>query len=397
MLTYVATQVEMKKPAQAGTLHGRCSIAFRIPNNGEAYTTTNHPSICLGPTDRQSIFTHGKGEPGMIKTTRAINTAFSNIWRTAKKANKTDEKKTTGIDNPKLWNRYLRELDSRSQFWYEMAVIQATASLRNVSVREMTFDQYDPQSGLLRVTGVKCQRAKWTKEVNKILREEWLEELKSYLETIYTSHRQYAVITLADCPKKLIKALKIRDTADIEAMQAAFISTERYQAEYARVMASDNSAGHEYVFDGEAKRIMDRRHAQAKARHNEQGTDGYLFPALELGANRAMKDAPVTRQTALNSLKAAWESVAEWASKKGGAVARAAKECVFGLHSLRKQLPKLLFNAGVKLEELSKRLGHADSTMVFNYINSSKATNNRKVREHTDKATQLGFEMCVSA
>lgn len=332
-----------------------------------------------------------------IKSAKAIKSAFKALWTPAKKANKTDEKKTTGIDNPKLWNRYLRELDSRSQFWYEMAVVQATASLRNVSVREMTFNQYNPDTGLLRVVGVKCQRAKWTKEVNKILRDEWLEELKTYLETLYTSPRQLAVITLADCPNKLIKALKIADTSELDAMREAFITTERYNAEYHRVMDADNTAGHEYVFEGEAKRIMDRRYNDALKRHTENGTDGYLFPALELGANRAMKDAPVSRQSALNSLKGAWQSVVDWANKKGGELARIANECVFGLHALRKTLPKILFNAGVKLEELSKRLGHADATMVFNYINSSKATNSRKVREHTTKAQELGFDMGVTA
>ena len=329
-------------------------------------------------------------ESVLVKTRSAISRAFSGMWKKAKKAKKTDELKTSGIDNAKLWNRLLWELDGESEFWSDMVLVQAEGSLRNVNVREMTVDQYDPASGTFKVNGVKCQRAAWTKAVNNHFREEYLEALKEHLETRYTTPRQQAIIALAETPEKLLKALRLEETPEIAAIRETLVTTERYQAEYKRVMEADTSIGHECQFSGKVKAILDRRHAEALERRRG-GSDGYLFPALELGANRNTQDAPVTRQSALRSLKKVWQRVAVWALKKGGKLAQAAEEIRFGLHSLRKSLVKVMFNNGATLEELSARLGHADEKMVFNYINNSKATQSRKVREHSSRFQELGF------
>ncbi|MEZ9847777.1 hypothetical protein BCU74_03875 [Vibrio breoganii] len=332
-----------------------------------------------------------------IKVSNQIEQASKKLWSEPKRANKTGEFKTSGIDNPKLWDKFLNELDQRSQFWYEMAIVQTEGSLRNVSVREATFEQYNPETGELRLFGVKGQRAKWTKEVNSKLRGEWLEELKTILELEYTTPRQLAIITLADTEQKLLKALRVPSERvdSLNQLRDQVINQERYKEEYSSVVLRDSAvAGHIASFGGEAKAILDRRWKEAKERA-EQGTEGYIFPSFETGSNRAKYDAPVTRQSVSNNFKSAWKAVEEWAETAGNELAEVASEIKFGLHSLRKQLPKLMFKAGKSLEELSERLGHADATMVFNYINDSKKAVKRKVKEHKNIAMELGFRIGI--
>ncbi|MEZ9420642.1 hypothetical protein BCS96_06590 [Vibrio breoganii] len=115
-----------------------------------------------------------------IKAKNAIKKAFVTLTRKAVKGNITDEFKTTAIESPEVWARYMKELGDYSEFFSDMIIVQEAGLLRNVNVRELTPDQYDPKTGMLTVSEAKNQRSSITKHANATMRKAWLKKLKAY-------------------------------------------------------------------------------------------------------------------------------------------------------------------------------------------------------------------------
>jgi integrase len=257
----------------------------------------------------------------------------------------------------------------RGQFWSDLFQIQKATGLRNIDVRNLTWDSINWDTMQLTIVESKQSTAKLTKAVNKRLAALWLDELEIIVQDAAEAEGKQRYIYQSDIAETETQFLKIAKRLGIESEIA-----DQKESFY-----SDNepSIKEEIIRSGVAKhqaRVIDlSRNKKAVAILNSRkGKYGkrsdLVFSVLTLQSNRASEDKPVTRQACYKVMQEIQGKLEAWRislSQRTGAVFQAIR---LGCHTMRKSAATALYKATKDIALVSKWIGHSDPSTTVRYI-----------------------------
>lgn len=232
--------------------------------------------------------------------------------------------------------KYMELMKLEGKFWHDMSRLCLDFGLRNIEARELKASDIDLKQCTITLTDSKQVRAYVTKSSNRALDTQWLIEGRRLLRELIGGDLAPLLVRMAQDTKQLA-ALAIEYGLYDEYEQARL---EHYAAniEQARAVAMKQAPKGRVIAFGNYKES--RRIITARVEKYGHLCD-YLFPACELGSNRANSFEPVTRQSAHRVIKRVTEAI-----KASGTRFKAALNMVrIGLHSARKAACQKVANA----------------------------------------------------
>lgn len=260
-------------------------------------------------------------------------------------------------------------------FWSDLFTIQKATGLRNVDVRNLTWDCINFESYTVTVTESKQSLSKLTKATNKQLDALWLDELEMIVQDYAEQDGRDRFIyqaEIAETEAQLVKIAKKLGVADkVEAVKFSFYEAHKpvIEAEIKRSGQAKHKA--RVISLAKNKKAVEVLNSRKELYANRSDL---VFSALTLESNRACEDKPCSRQSVykiMQKIQIKLEAWREERTKITGAVFQAIR---LGCHSMRKSAATALYRATKDIAMVSKWIGHADTATTMRYIGLDEQT-----------------------
>ena len=282
-----------------------------------------------------------------------------------------------------------KNLKSDNTFWPDMFKLATDLGLRMAEARELTADMFDPETNVLTLNGAKQQKAHITKEANKALEADWITKGRNLVFTTLVEGGEPRLLASVAVDSidthKALQRIGERLAIDVDTPRKEFIAENK---DAYRAAAEKKDLPPPRPIDlspfPESVSILKKRVRKYA------DFCGYLFPAAELGSNRAGEWKPVSRQ----SIKRVIDKIHERLLKINKTIREALNGIRLGLSSLRKHAIQRVLGELGDMEETSKWVHHGNGEgsiqTTSNYLDRSLQKSKRVLKKlKTPKSTLL--------
>ena len=260
-------------------------------------------------------------------------------------------------------------------FWSDLFTLQKATGLRNVDVRNLTWDCINFESYTVTVTESKQSLSKLTKATNKRLDALWLEELEMLVQDYAEQNGKDRFIyqaEIAETETQLVKiAKKLAVTDTIETAKIAFYEAHKPTVE-ADIKRSGTAKHKARVISlGKNKKACEVLKLRKELYENRSDL---VFSAITLDSNRACNDSPCSRQSVYKVMQKIQLKLEAWRIEKTKLTGMVFQAIRLGCHSMRKTAATLLYRATKDIAMVSKWIGHSDPITTVRYIGLDEQT-----------------------